>query len=93
MRWFLPANYGVVPLILIISLLAVVLAWNSYGLLMVAMANVGYLQRSGLMGVVDGGLVQFVVICGKALISLFSYLGFKGIESELIRRWLDRNGR
>ena len=45
MRWFFPSTYNIAGLFVIISLLALVLAWNSYGLLMLAMANLDYLHR------------------------------------------------
>ncbi len=92
MRWFRPNGYSVLMLLLFQGIISVVLAWTSYGLITVAMANAGYLREFGLMAVFDGGLLQLLQITGKGVICLICYVGFKGIEYELIHRWRGGSG-
>ncbi len=91
-HWLLVQSYHVVVLIAMIAACSVVFAWNSYGLIMVAMANFDFLTRWGLMAVMEGGLWQSLELALKSLVALFSYLGFKGIEHELIHRWRGLEG-
>ena len=57
----------------------------------VAMANLDFLLRHGLMGIAEGGLLQFLSILAKGFLIVLFYFGFKGIEAELLQRW--RNPR
>lgn len=86
-RWLMLQSYHVVALIVMISLCSAVFAWNTYGLVTLAMANFAFLTKWGVMAVMEGGLWQSLWLGGKALVALFSYLGFKGVEHELIHRW------
>ena len=78
--------HGVV-LIVAMGAASVGIAWNSYDLIRLAMANIQFLETHGVMAVMEGGLLQFLLICGKGLIALLCYLLFKGIEVELMQRW------
>lgn len=86
-RWMSPARYHWLVLLMVLALCALVLAWVSFGLLNMAMANAAFLRAYGLMAVMEGGLVQLVQIAAQALVAMLAYLGFKGIETELIHRW------
>jgi hypothetical protein len=66
---------------------SVSLAWNSYQLIMISMANIGFLDMHGIDAVREGALVQLAVILGKGCIALVSYLAVRGIEVELVARW------
>lgn len=86
-KWLLPQSYHWVALIMVMGMCSIGLAWLSYGLVMSAMKNVEYLTMSGLMALMDGGLVTLVKNAIKAFFALLCYLGFKGIEHELLIRW------
>ncbi len=89
-RWLSPAGYHWLALFAGLGVFATVLAWTSFGLINLAMANVGFLTRHGLMAVHEGGLIQLLQIGAKAVLALAAYLGFKVIETELIARWRGR---
>jgi hypothetical protein len=82
-------------IVLLIGMAAasVSIAWNSYELITLSMANVRFLETHGLLAVMEGGLVQFLVISAKGFVALLSYLLFKGIEDELMQRWRGRSRR
>lgn len=86
-RWLLLSEYHWAVLLVLLGLSAVVVAWISFGLINLAMANVDFLARYGLLAVREGGLVQLLEICAKASVALGAYLLFKAIETELIQRW------
>jgi hypothetical protein len=86
-QWLRPARYHWFALLLMMALCSVGFAWLTYGLIALAMANVEFLVRHGLLAVMEGGFVQFVLICAKGLVALILYLGFKVIEHELTQRW------
>ncbi len=88
--WFRPKAYHAVVLLVFMGLCSVGFAWLSYGLIKVAMANVDFLTEHGTRAVSEGGLVQLMLIGLKSFAALLFYLGFKGIEHELLIRW---NGR
>jgi hypothetical protein len=86
-RWLRLDRYHWLFLFFAMGALAVALAWMSFGLINVAMANAAFLGRHGLMAVKEGGLVQLIEIGLRAFVVLVTYFGFKGIETELIHRW------
>ncbi len=88
-RWLLLSEYHWTALLLLLAFFAALVAWISFGLINLAMANVGYLSRFGFVALREGGLVQLVEIGVKAAVALVAYLGFKAIETELIYRWRD----
>jgi hypothetical protein len=86
-RWLLLSSYHWLVLFAALALTAGALAWMSFGLINLAMANVGFLQRHGLMAIREGGLWQAAEIGARALLVLVIYFAFKAIETELIHRW------
>ena len=89
-RWLSPKPYPGFLLFLALCAVSVAFAWLSYNLVMVAMSNVDFLRRHGLMAVAEGGLVQLLVISGKGMAAMLAYLAFRVIESELVHRWAGR---
>jgi hypothetical protein len=85
--WFRPKAYHSFVLYMVMGLCSIALAWLSLGLFAMAMANVDYLTMHGLMAIMDGGLLPLIWIGLKAALALVFYLGFKGIEHELLIRW------
>lgn len=70
-----------------------VVAYASFNLVDMSMANLSFLRRHGLVAVTSGGLVQFLEIGLTATVALTFFLVYKICESELIlryRRWLKR---
>ncbi len=86
-RWFLLSSYHWLALFLALSVSAVLLAWVSFGLINLAMANFDFLRRHGLMAIAEGGLLQSLVIGAKGLLALICYIVFKSVETELVYRW------
>ena len=86
-RWLYPSAYHSLVLFVGMGLCGSVVAWMSFGLISVTMANFDLLQTYGLRAALDGGLLQLVGIGVKGVIALLAFLGFKGAEVELIRRW------
>ena len=89
-HWSDLGRFHWVVLIAIMALASVSIAWNSYDLIKLSMANIRFLETHGVMAIMAGGLVQLLLICGQGLVALFSYLVFKGIEVELMQRWRSR---
>ena len=69
---------------------ATLVAWASFGLINLAMANYDFLTRYGAMALRERGLFQILEIGGKGLVVLAYYFVFKATETELVQRW--RNG-
>ena len=88
-RWLLLSEYHWAVLLVVLGLSATLVAWISFGLINVAMANYDFLARYGLMALREGGLVQMLEIGLKAVVALAGYLMFKAVETELIHRWRD----
>jgi hypothetical protein len=88
MRWLRPAAYPTPVLLLFLAILSVALAWVTFDLARLAMANVDFLRREGLMAIAYGGLWQTLGIAAKGVLALFLYLGFKGTEREIVTRWV-----
>jgi len=80
-------RYHWVALLALMAVASVSLAWNSYRLIALSMTNVDFLQRYGLLAVMEGGLVQPAVITVKGKTALLSHLLFEGIEVESMQRW------
>jgi hypothetical protein len=87
-KWLLPSSYHAGILLVFLAVFSLGFAWLTFGLITLAMANYDVLSKYGLMAAADGGLVQTLVLGAKGLVALLCYLGFKGIEHELVRRWL-----
>lgn len=70
-----------------------VVAYASFNLVDMSMANLSFLRRHGLVAVTSGGLVQFLEILVTATVALTFFLIYKVCESELVqryRRWVKR---
>lgn len=83
------SEYHWAVLLLLLGTCATVVAWISFGLINLAMANFDFLTRYGVMAVREGGLLQLLEIGAKACVVLAAYLLFKAVETELIHRWRD----
>ncbi len=70
-----------------LGLSAVVFAWTTFNLYQIANSNFRFIADYGVMGLADGGLLQFLEICWHGLISLLMFLLFKGCETEIMDRW------
>lgn len=88
-RWLLVTEYHWAVLLIILGACATLVAWISFGLINIAMANFDFLTRYGLMAVREGGLLQLLGIGARAAVALAAYLTFKAVETELIHRWRD----
>lgn len=86
-HWLRLSSYHWFVLLIAMAASAAVLAWLSFGLINLAMANVNFLTRHGLLAIREGGLWQLTAIGAKAGVALAAYLLFKAIETELIYRW------
>jgi hypothetical protein len=86
-RWLLLSSYHWAVLFLLLGVCATLVAWISFGLINLAMANYEFLSRYGLLALREGGLVQLLELGGKGLAVLGCYLIFKATETELIHRW------
>ena len=90
-RWLFLSNYHWLALLTAAAVSATLVAWISFGLINVAMANIDFLQRYGLMAIREGGLLQAVELGLRGLVALLFYLLFKAIEAELIYRWRNKD--
>ncbi|NJM84238.1 MAG: hypothetical protein HC844_18925 [Tabrizicola sp.] len=86
-RWLSLSSYHWFVLFCVMGICAMFLAWISFGLINLAMANFDFIRRHGLMALAEGGLLQSLEIGAKAFLALVLYFGFKSIETELIHRW------
>ncbi len=80
-------NWHVSVLFIGLGLSSVLFAWTTLNLFNVATSNFQFIAAYGLMGLADGGFLQFVEISWNALASLLLFLMFKGCETEIIHRW------
>ena len=101
-RFFQVSRYPAVLVFVLAGFSAVIVAYASFNLLTISMANLHFIQahgwlalRSGaliqLLGI--GALIQLLGIAFYGVIALASFLIFKICESELVlryRRWQDR---
>lgn len=67
--------------------LAVVLAFSSYNLFQLTMANIDFLLRYGFIAVMEGALWQLAGLAANGAFVLACYLGFKLCENELSHRY------
>lgn len=87
MRWLRPQPWPSLILLIFLALLSVAFAWLTFDLVRLAMANADFLWREGLMAAMYGAHWQALEIAAKGVVALLCYLGFKGIEHELVDRW------
>jgi hypothetical protein len=88
-RWVRLSEYHWLVLFALLGICATLVAWISFGLINLAMANFDFVSRHGLMALREGGILQMLEIGGKGLAALTAYLVFKATETELIHRWRD----
>jgi hypothetical protein len=81
------SRYHWMVLFLVMALCAFATAFLSFQLVNIAMANLEFILKHGLMGIADGGLLQFLSILAKGLLIVIFYFCFKGMEAELLQRW------
>lgn len=86
-RWLCLSSYHWTVLLLVLAASATLVAWISFGLINLAMSNVGFLSRHGFLALREGGLLQLIGIGARAAVVLLAYLLFKAVETELIHRW------
>lgn len=92
-RWLYPSAYPALALFVLMGLSGALLAWMSFGLVALAMANLGFLREHGLLAIALGGAFQAAEILLRATVALLAYLVFRGAEIELFRRWLSGGHR
>jgi hypothetical protein len=80
-------NWHISALFIGLGLSATVFAWTTFNLYQIASSNFRFIADYGVMGLVDGGFLQFIEICFYAFVSLLLFLLFKGCESEIMERW------
>jgi hypothetical protein len=88
-RWMRLSEYHWLVVFALLAVCATLVAWISFGLINLAMANYSFVSRHGLVALREGGILQMLEIGGKGLIVLVAYLVFKACESELVHRWRD----
>lgn len=81
------SRYHWLFLFLVMAFCAFATAFLSFQLINIAMANLELIATHGLMGIVDGGLLQFLSILTKGFLIVTLYFCFKGMEAELLQRW------
>ena len=86
-RWLMLSTYHWAVLLVLLGASAALVAWISFGLINLAMANFDFLTRYGLLALREGGFLQLLEIGAKAGVALAAYLTFKAVETELIHRW------
>jgi hypothetical protein len=80
-------NYHWIIVFCICGGFAVALAYTSYNLFHLSMANLKFIQQFGALAVMEGALVQTIEILIGAGFSLAFYIGFKLCEAELVTRY------
>jgi hypothetical protein len=92
-RFLNPATYPAIVVFAAAGVFAVMLAYSSYNLFHLSMANFGFLRRHGLVAVMEGGLLQLAQITATGAFALFCFFGFKICEIDLTSRyknWVNR---
>jgi uncharacterized membrane protein len=86
-RFLILQNWHITWLFVGLSTSAVLFAWTTFNLYQIAFSNFRFIADYGLMGLADGGFIQFLEICFYAILSLLLFLLFKGCETEIMARW------
>ena len=92
-RFFQVSRYPAVLVFVLAGFSAVIVAYASFNLLTISMANLHFIQAHGWLALRSGALIQLLGIAFYGVIALASFLIFKICESELVlryRRWQDR---
>ena len=91
-RIFNLSRYPLPLLLATAGLFALSLAMLSIDLVGMTLANLDFLRRAGVMGLLDGGLLQLAELTAKGTLGLLCYFGFKLCEVELIHRYRNWHG-
>lgn len=92
-RFFRISRYPAFLVFLLAGGAAVMVAYCSFNLLDLSMANLRFLRQHGWLAVTSGAWLQLLQIMFYGLVALAFYLLFKICESELViryRRWQER---
>ena len=92
-RLFQVSRYPAIIVFALAGVSAAIVAYASYNLLTVSMANLHFIQKHGWIALTSGALLQLFEIALYGVIVLAFFLIFKICESELVlryRRWQDR---
>ncbi len=92
-RLFQVSRYPAVLVFVLAGFSAVIVAYASFNLLTISMANLHFIQAHGWLALKSGALIQLLGIAFYGVIALAFFLIFKICESELVlryRRWQDR---
>lgn len=92
-RYLSLPRYPALVVLALAGFFAVALAFLAADLFQVARANLAFIGAFGWMAMMEGGLVQFLGIALKGVLSLGCFLGFKLCESELSQRYWNWVGR
>lgn len=82
-----PATYPAFVVFTAAGGFAVLLAYSSYNLFHLSMANLSFLRRHGVLALMEGGLLQLAIITATGAFALFCFLGFKVCEIDLTTRY------
>ncbi len=89
-NWLKPQNQNGFLLFAAMGVFGGLFAWNSLDLIDLAMRNIQFLRQHGNLAIMEGGLMQLLMIIAQGIFSLACYLGFKCCETELVYRWRQR---
>ena len=92
-RLFQVSRYPAIIVFALTGVSAAIVAYASYNLLTISMANLHFIQKHGWLALTSGGLIQLLEIAVYGIVALAFFLVFKICESELVlryRRWQDR---
>lgn len=87
------SGYPAVLVFALAGVSAVIVAYASYNLLSMSMANLHFLRRHGWDALATGGLIQLLLIIATGAVALFFFVIFKICEAELVaryRRWQEK---
>lgn len=86
LKWLLTRYAPLTFLIMCVSV--AVLGLSSLNLLSILSANLSFIAEHGIIALREGGLKQFLELCGYGIISMLAYIIFKACERELVDRLL-----
>lgn len=86
-RLFDITRYPGIVAFMLAGISIVIVAFASYNLLQMGMANLRFIGEHGWFALQSGGLIQFLQILVLGVISLFFFIVFKICESDLMARY------
>ena len=87
------SRYHWIVVFLAAGVFAIGLAYTSYNLFHLSMANFSFIRRFGWTAIMEGAFVQTLQILVGGCFALFFFFAFKACELELLSRyknWQDR---